>query len=160
MADRDPHDDDALPKTEPYTPTFDTDVQLPVVQAPSPDPAAAPAPSITVPGRYHNVKWWQLVSLLFAVWVPAAAVGPGLFFWWTRDPSPHKTPVVFVVLVYVVACTVAGLILAMADKPLLSALAIAVMSAVFASVVAAAPFYGRFYCDHSPQPCLVGVIPY
>jgi hypothetical protein len=35
-----------------------------------------------------------------------------------------------------------------------------VMSAVFASVVAAAPFYGSFYCDHTSGPCLMGVIPH
>jgi hypothetical protein len=46
------------------------------------------------------------------------------------------------------------------DRPLVSALAIAMISAVFASVVAAAPFYGAFYCDHSQRPCLMGVIPH
>jgi hypothetical protein len=45
------------------------------------------------------------------------------------------------------------------DKPLVSALAIAVMSAVFASVLATAPFYGNFYCGHNPGPCLMGMIP-
>ena len=88
-------------------------------------------------------------------------IGPGLFFWWTQDLSPHKTPVVFVTLVYVVACTVGGLILAMVPcRPLLSALAIAVMSAVFASVAAAAPFYGTFYCAHTTARCLMDMIPY
>jgi hypothetical protein len=128
--------------------------------APPSEPIHPPAPPITVPGRYHYLKWWQLILMLIAVWIPAAAIGPGLFYWWTQDQSKHKTPVVFVVLIYVVVCAVAGLMLAMVpDKPLVSALAIAVMSAVFASVLAAAPFYGSFYCSHMPGPCLMGVIP-
>jgi hypothetical protein len=49
------------------------------------------------------------------------------------------------------------------DRPLVSALAIAVMSAVFASVAAAAPLYGYYYyyyyCQRMPH-CLIGIIPY
>jgi hypothetical protein len=59
-------------------------------------------------------------------------------------------------------CTVGGLMLAMVqDRPLVSALAIAVMSAVFASVAAAAPLYGYYYyyCQRMPH-CLIGIIPY
>jgi hypothetical protein len=205
MADDDRVDTQSMPKTEPYTPTFDTGAhqkaepeliepepparrrrwwhrrsdtsatELADEPASSPVPAAptatsdalpsgalhAPAPPIAVPGRYHHVKWWQFVLALLAVWVPAAAIGAGLYYWWTHDHSVHKTAVVFVVLVYVVVCTVAGLMLAMVpDRPLVSALAIAMMSAVFASVVAAAPLYGAFYCDHSQRPCLMGIIPY
>lgn len=140
----------------------------------SPDPVAelamddasseamqAQAPPVAVPGHYHQVKWWQFILMLLAVWIPAGAIGAGLFYWWIHDPSAHKTAVVFVVLVYVVVSMVAGLMLAMvADRPLVSALAIAMMSAVFASVVAAAPMYGSFYCDHSQRPCLMGVIPH
>jgi hypothetical protein len=149
---------------------------IPPVDEPasSPDPVAAvetddalsgslhaPAPPITVPGRYFSLKWWQFILMLLAVWVPAAAIGAGLFYWWTHDPSAHKTAVVFVVLVYVVVCMVTGLMLAMVpDRPLVSALAIAMISAVFASVVAAAPLYGAFYCDHSQRPCLMGIIPH
>jgi ABC-type glucose/galactose transport system permease subunit len=93
--------------------------------------------------------------------VPAGAVGAGLFYWWSHDASKHKTEVVFVVLVFVVVSTVAGLILAMVpEKPLVSALAIAMISAVFAAVVGAAPVYGKFYCDHSHHRCLSGILPY
>jgi uncharacterized membrane protein YhdT len=124
-------------------------------------PSAPPAPPLAVPSRYHYLKWWQLVLALIAVWLPAAAIGPGLFYWWTDDMSPHKTPVVFVTLVYAIVCMVGGLTLAMVpDRPLLSALAIAVMSALFASVAAAAPFYGSFYCAHTTAHCLMGVIPH
>ncbi|WP_293054347.1 hypothetical protein [Mycobacterium sp.] len=125
------------------------------------EPVAPPAPPLAVPSRYHYLKWWQLVLTLIAVWLPAAAIGPGLFYWWTHDMSPHKTPVVFVTFVYAVVCVVAGLTLAMVpDRPLLSALAIAMMSALFASVAAAAPFYGSFYCAHTTAPCLLGVVPH
>jgi hypothetical protein len=123
------------------------------------DQSAAPARSVTVPGRYSDVKWWQLVLTLAGVWIVAAPIGPALFYWWTR--SVDKTPVVFVVLAYVVVCIAGGVMLAMVpDRPLVSALAIAVMSAVFASGVAATPFYGAFFCDHTTGRCLVGVIPY
>ena len=204
MADENGVDTASMPKTEAFTPTFDTGalhraepelieskqparrrrwwrrrsdasaIQTADEPTSSPEPVAematddapsgslhAPAPPITVPGRYFSLKWWQFILMLLAVWVPAAAIGAGLFYWWTHDPSPHKTAVVFVVLVYVVVCTVTGLMLAMVpDRPLVSALAIAMISAVFASVVAAAPFYGAFYCDHSQRPCLMGVIPH
>jgi hypothetical protein len=198
-------DSESLPKTEPYTPTFDTGAHpkaepafiepepkarrrrwwhrrsdTPATEiadepASSPAPTAptatgdappsgplhAPAPPIAVPGRYHYVKWWQFILMLLAVWVPAAAIGAGLFYWWSHDNSKNKTAVVFVVLVYIVVCTVTGLMLAMVpDRPLMSALAIAMISAVFASAVAAAPLYGAFYCNHSQRPCLVGIVPY
>jgi hypothetical protein len=121
----------------------------------------APAPPIAVPGRYHYLSWWQFILMLLAVWLPAGAIGAGLFYWWTHDNSAHKTPVVFVVVLYVIVTTVAGIMLAMvADRPLVSALAIAMLSAVFASVVAAAPCYGAFYCDHIKGSCLMGVVPY
>ena len=195
-----------MPKTEAYTPVFDTGAHHkpePEPTEPPPEPPAsrrwwhrgsgpaatepeeepasspapaaetpradappsgqlhAPAPPIAVPGRYHYLRWWQLLLLIIAVWVPAGAIGAGLFYWWSHDHSKNKTAVVFVVFVYVVVCTVAGLMLAMVpDRPLVSALAIAVMSAVFASVIAAAPLYGAFYCDHIQRHCLMRVIPY
>lgn len=125
------------------------------------EPIPVPAQSVTVPGRYYYLKWWQFVLMIVAVWIPAAVIGPSLFYWWTHDASPHKTPVVFVVLVYVVACSVAGLMLAMVhDRPLVSALGIAAMTAPFASVAAAAPVYGTYFCGHITGRCLAGIIPY
>ena len=206
MPNEDLLDTDALPKTEPYLPTFDTDAHpkaepefiepqppaprrrwwrrrsdAPAAETVADEPASGfavteqaapahaapsgplhpPAPSITVPGRYHYLKWWQFILMLLAVWVPAGAIGAGLFYWWVHDNSAHKTAVVFVVFAYVVVSTVAGLMLAtVTERPLVSALAIAMMSAVFASVVAVAPIYGAFYCDHSQSRCLMGVIPH
>jgi hypothetical protein len=117
-----------------------------------------PAPPIAVPGRYQYLKWWRLVLVLVGVWLVAAIVGLGLFYWWYH--SIGKTPVVFAVLVYVVACAVGGVLLAMAEgRPLVSALSIAVMSGPFASVAAAVPLYGFYYCARTGH-CLIGVIPY
>jgi hypothetical protein len=131
----------------------------PAAYADAPPSESIPTSSIALPDRY--VKWWQFVLVLLAVWIPAGAIGAGLFYWWSHDASRHKTAVVFVVLAYVVVSTVAGLILAMvADRPLMSALAIALISAVFASVVAAAPVYGKFYCQHTQRHCAAGVLPY
>ncbi|WP_375485201.1 hypothetical protein [uncultured Mycobacterium sp.] len=184
-------DDESQPKTEPYTPTFDTgafsqplktprdetgsgghavvtdEATAPATgsqaavttgDVPPLEPIPAPAQPVAVPGRYYFLKWWKLVLLIAAVWVVAAPIGLGLFYWWYH--SINKTPAVFVVLAYVVVCTVGGLMLAMVqDRPLLSALAIALMSAQFAAVAAAAPLYGYYYCQRMPH-CLIGVIPY
>jgi hypothetical protein len=127
----------------------------------APPSEAIPASSITASGQYLYLKWWKFILMLLAVWIPAGGIGAGLFYWWSHDNSRHKTAVVFAVLVFVVVSTVAGVILAMvADRPLVSALAIAMISAVFAGVVGAAPVYGKFYCEHSQRPCLMQVIPH
>jgi hypothetical protein len=120
--------------------------------------AGAPVQSVTVPGRYLYLKWWKLVLVTFGVWIIAAEVGLSLFYWWYH--TIDKTPAVFMVLVYVVACAVGGVMLAMVQgRPLVSALSLAVMSGPFASVAAAAPLYGYYYCARMGH-CLVGVIPY
>jgi hypothetical protein len=127
--------------------------------APQDDEAGGvPVQPVTVPGRYQYLRWWQLVLVLFGVWIVSAVVGLGLFYWWYH--SMDKTPTVFAVLVYVVACAVVGVMLAMVQgRPLLSALSLAVMSGPFASVAAAAPLYGYYFCERTGH-CLIGVIPY
>jgi hypothetical protein len=172
-----------MPMTEPYKPTFDTGVHPkaePELIEPEPparrrrwwrrrsDPTLTEAPAevpvtddVPAVDLYHYVKWWQFILVLLAVWIPAGGMGAGLFYWWSHDNSRHKTVVVFVVLVYVVVSAVAGLILAtVPDRPLVSALAIAMISAVFAAVIGAAPVYGKFYCEHSQRHCLMNVLPY
>jgi hypothetical protein len=119
---------------------------------------AASVLPVAVPGRYQYLKWWKLALVILGVWFAAAEVGLSLFYWWYH--TIDKTPAVFMVLVYVVACTVGGVLLAMVHgRPLISALSIAVMSGPFASVAAAAPLYGYYYCARVGH-CLVGVIPY
>jgi hypothetical protein len=132
-----------------------------VIPAAYTDAEAPPSEALPTAAGHLYLKWWKFILMLVAVWVPAAAAGAGLFYWWSHDPSKHKTTVVFVVLAYVVATTVAGLILAMvSDRPLVSALSIALLSAVFAAVVGAAPVYGKFYCEHSHRHCAAGVLPF
>ncbi|MGV0747396.1 hypothetical protein [Mycolicibacter minnesotensis] len=177
-------DTGSLPMTEPHmAPIFDTGphpVPLPgpaeTLDAPNtgdepipwPDPER-PAPTSALPpakppkpvvltGQYQFLKWWQLALVLLAVWIPAAGIGMGLFSWWYG--LADKTPAVFVTLIFAVVCVVAGLIVAMVgEKPLVSAVAIALMSAVFAAAVAAAPLYGHYYCQHVSR-CVAGIIPY
>jgi uncharacterized membrane protein YcjF (UPF0283 family) len=148
---------DAQPEpTAPFTPTFTGAIPTLTDEAPSqPQPAVVEEP-VASADRY--LKRWRFVLVVAASWVVAAAVGLGLFYWWFN--SINKTPAVFVVLVYLVMCIVAALIAAMVpDKPLMSALSIAMMSAPFASTAAAAVLYGVYFCDHASR-CLIGVIPY
>jgi hypothetical protein len=183
VADPNRLDTESMPMTEPYKPTFDTGVHPkaePELIEPEPparrrrwwrrrsDPTLTEAPAevpvtddVPAVDLYHYVKWWQFILVLLAVWIPAGGIGAGLFYWWSHDNSRHKTVVVFVVLVYVVVSAVAGLILAtVPDRPLVSALAIVMISAVFAAVIGAAPVYGKFYCEHSQRHCLMNVLPY
>ena len=77
-----------------------------------------------VAGNYQYLKRWKFVLAVAAVWVFAAAAGWGLYYWWYH--SIDKTPSVFVVLLFVIMCTVGGLLIAMVqDRPVVSALAIA-----------------------------------
>jgi hypothetical protein len=129
-------------------------------EAPSPgtEPSGAPVQSVTVPGRYQYLKWWKLVLVILGVWIATGEVGLSLFYWWYH--TIDKTPAVFMVLVYIVVCAVSGVMLAMVQgRPLISALSLAVMSGPFASVAAAAPLYGYYYCARTSH-CLIGVIPY
>jgi hypothetical protein len=177
-------DTESMPLTERFKPTFDTGVHPrvePEVIEPQPSaprralwgrrrsdvtptdvPAADPLiDDVPVAAQQHYVRWWQFILVLLAVWIPAGGIGAGLFYWWSHDKSSHKTPVVFVVLVFVVVSAVAGLVMAMVpDRPVVSALAVALISAVFAAVVGAAPVYGKFYCEHSQRHCIAGVLPY
>jgi hypothetical protein len=123
--------------TVPYVPTFDTgDFEA------QPDPAP-PAQPVVVAGTYHYLKRWTFVLVVAGSWIVAAAIGAGLYYWWYH--TMNKTWPVFVVLLYLIVCTVGSLLIAMVqNKPLVSALAIAVMSAPLASTAAAAALYGAY----------------
>jgi hypothetical protein len=104
------------------------------------------------------LKRRTLVLVLAGVWVVAAVIGVALYLWWYH--SIDKTPALFVILVYLVVCTIAAVLTAMVQhKPVVSALAIALVSAPFASTAAASVLYGIYYCDRASR-CLVGLIPY
>jgi hypothetical protein len=148
--------------TQPFIPTFDTgDFPAqpdPVVEEAPSEPLPAPAQPIVVSGAYQYLKRWTFLLVVAGVWIVAAASGLGLYYWWFH--SFDKTPAVFVVLVCLIVCTVGGLLVAMVqNKPLVSALAIAVMSAPFAAVGGAAVLHGIYFCDQVGR-CLVGLIPY
>jgi asparagine N-glycosylation enzyme membrane subunit Stt3 len=127
---------------------------------PSPEVPSQPETTPEAP-KDHFLKWWTFLLVLVPVWIPAAAIGVGLYYWWFH--SFDKTWPVFVVLVFVISCTVAGLLLAMAaQRPLIAALAIAVIAAPFAAAVGALPLHGTYYCEKSVPPirCAFGLIPY
>ncbi|WP_286175161.1 hypothetical protein [Mycobacterium sp. DL99] len=106
-------------------------------------PLPAPAPPIVVEGIYLSVKWWTFVGVLAGVWFVSAAAGAGLYYYWYQ--SADKTWPVFAVLAYIVVITVGALVASTAQrKPLVSALAIALMSAPLAAMAAAAVFYGAY----------------
>ncbi|MGE2717335.1 hypothetical protein ACQI4L_25030 [Mycolicibacterium litorale] len=160
--------------TSPYLPTFDTggfsppEPVRPMAAKPEPtltldrepDPIAyealdfepdpepmvvPPAVPVVLPGSYQFLKRWVFALVLAAVWVVAAPIGAALYYWWVGDLDPDKTWPVYGVLVYLVCSTVAGLIVAMvARKPVISALAIALMSAPLASTAGAAALYGAY----------------
>ena len=111
----------------PFVPNFDDDRSQPMPvprsqssRAVEPESVVVP---VAVPGRYQYVKWWKLLLVLLGVWFAAAEVGLSLFYWWYH--TVDKTAAVYMVLVYVVACVVAGVILAMVQgRPMMSALAL------------------------------------
>ncbi|HEX2211881.1 MAG TPA: hypothetical protein VHH12_00115 [Mycobacterium sp.] len=146
--------------TEPYTP-FSTgefeSASAVALDVPS-EPLSAPAHPIVVPGNFIYLKRWTFVVVVAVAWLAAAAAGWGLYHWWYH--SLDKTAPVFVVLVFVITTTVAGLLIAMApNRPRLAALAIAVSSAPLAAVGGAAVLHGMYFCEWASR-CLVGVIPY
>ena len=151
--------------TQPYLPTFTGEipaqpdpVQPPVAEREPVEIPAAPAQPEVLPGTYQYLKRWTFVLVVAGVWIVAAACGLGLYYWWFH--SLDKTPPVFVVLVFVIVCTVGGLLTAMVyHKPLVSALAIALMSAPLAAMGAAAVLHGTYFCQHVSR-CFLGVLPY
>jgi hypothetical protein len=163
---------DTLPgdQTQPYLPTFTTgefsaprDPLQPLVAERDPlDVPTGPLPLQAlpemVPGTYQYLKRWTFVLVVAGVWIVGAASGLGLYYWWFH--ALDKTPPVFVVLIFLVVCTVGSLLTAMVyNKPLVSALSIGLMSAPLAAMGAAAVLYGLYFCDRASR-CLVGLIPY
>ncbi len=154
-------DRNVLEDTQEFTPSWDTGeltAQPDPVTAPSSEPLPIPAPSVVVPGEYQYLKRWQFVLVVACVWAIAAAAGWGLYFWWYH--SIDKTAPEFVVLVFLILCTVVGLLVAMVpNRPLASAVAIAFTSAPLAATAGAAVLHGLYFCEWATR-CFVGLIPY
>jgi hypothetical protein len=155
------HAPDTLPgeQTSPYLPAFTGEwpVQSEPMEAPS-GPLPVSARPIVLPGAYQYLKRWTFVLVVAAVWIITAPIGVALYYWWFH--TIDKTPSMFVVLVFLAVCTVGGLLSAMVqNKPLISALAIGLMSAPLAATGGAAVLHGLYFCDRVSR-CLVGLIPY
>jgi len=119
-------------------------------EAPPSEPVPVPAQPVVVPGQYHYLKRWTVVLVLIGVWIPAALIGAALDYYWFG--SPHKTPAVFLVLMFVVVCTVGAQLLAMVEhKPPVAAASVAVLSAPFAATAAAAALHGAYVLHWIPR---------
>ena len=149
-----------LEDTQEFTPSWDTGELEAVdpVDAPPSEPLPIPAPSVVVPGEYLYLKRWHFVVVVACVWAIAAAAGYGLYYWWYH--SIDKTAPEFVVLVFLILCTVVGLLVAMVpNRPVASAVAIAFTSAPLAATAGAAVLHGLYFCEWATR-CFVGLIPY
>ena len=134
---------------------FDTDSFLqPVNGSSHAEPVVVPpAAAAATAGTYQFVKRWQFVLIVAPVWVLAAAAGLGFYFWWYT--SLNKTPAVFFVLIYLIFCSVGSVLLSMAqNRPQVTALAIALMSAPLASVATAALLHGAYYFEWIARPTI------
>ena len=147
---------DTGPHPDPLRSQSPGDALLPADTGP---PAAAAGPvainaaPVTVPGSRAVVKRWHFLLITLGVWAAGAAAGAGLYFWWYS--ALYKTAPVFAVLLYLVACMVASLLVSMVtDRPRITALAIAVMSAPLASTAAAALLHGAYYFEWIARPTL------
>jgi hypothetical protein len=133
-----------------WTPLFDTgalEAQPITATEPPTENPSEPLPTFVapelVPGTSQYLKRWMFALVVAGVWTVAAVIGLAIYEWWFQ--SADKTGPLFVLLVYIVVGTVAALLVAMVqNKPLVSAVAIALMSAPLASTAAAAALYGAY----------------
>lgn len=147
MADTD-RDSASGEQTQPFTPEFTGSFTAQgLVDGSEPAAPVAVLPHLVrpvgVPGVGLHLGRWRFALVVAGVWTMAAAAGLGLYYWWFH--SIDKTEPVFVVLVYLLSCIVGSLLCAMVqNRPVMSATAIALMSAPFASTAAAAVLYSGY----------------
>jgi hypothetical protein len=134
--------------------SFDTDAFLrPVNGSVHAEPVMVPPATPAATGTHQFVKRWQFVFIVAAVWVLAAAAGLSFYFWWYT--SLDKTAAVFFVLIYLISCSVGSLLISMVqNRPPVTALAIALMSAPLASVATAALLHGAYYFEWIARPTI------
>jgi hypothetical protein len=114
-------------------------------------PVVVPPHPVVVPGSYQFVKRWKFALILAGVWVVAAAVGLGFYYWWYT--ALVKTIPVFGILMYLAVCMVASLLVSMVpNRPQVTAFAIALMGAPLASMAAAAVLHGAYYFEWIARP--------
>ena len=116
-------------------------------------PVVVSAQPVVVPGAYQFVKRWKFALIVAGVWVLAAAAGAGFYYWWYT--AMDKTLPVLGILVYLMVCMVASMLGSMVpNRPQVTALAIALMSAPLASTAAAAVLHGAFFFEWITRPAI------
>jgi hypothetical protein len=114
-------------------------------------PIAVTAQPVVVPGAFQFIKRWKFALVVAVVWVLAAAAGAGFYYWWYT--ALDKTLPVFGILMYLMVCMVASMLVSMVpDRPQITALAIALMSAPLASTAAAAVLHGAYFFEWVTRP--------
>lgn len=116
-------------------------------------PATGPAQPIVVPSSYLFVKRWKFALIVAGVWLLAAGAGLGCYYWWYT--SLDKTLPVFGILVFIGGCAVAGILVSLVpDRPQVTGLAIALMSAPLAATAAAAVLHGAYFFEWVARPII------
>lgn len=150
VGDSDPAPGDPAPQAFSESDNVDTDAFLRSVTGHL-RPVVMTAQPIVVPSAYQFLKRWKLALIVAGVWVVAAAGGAGFYFWWYT--ALDKTLPVFGILLYLTACMVASVLVSMVpDRPQLTSLAIALMSAPLASTAAAAVLHGAYFFEWISRP--------
>jgi hypothetical protein len=109
----------------------------------NPEPVVPHPAPVVIPGIPQFVGRGRFLLVLVGTWLLAGAAGAGLYWWWFH--SADKAMPVFAVLVVTVGCMVGSLLTSLVqDKPSVSALALALMSAPLACAAGAALLYGGY----------------
>ncbi|SIC47503.1 transmembrane protein [Mycobacteroides abscessus subsp. abscessus] len=166
-------DTDALPLTEAFDVGSDRTGAMPVTSAESmtPDPltgavpvvADEPAKPVRVPAEREPafLKRWVLLLILLAAWIPAGAIGLLLYQHWFESMLPYDRVIsVAYVLGWVFACVLVALLLAVVEpRPIVVALAFAILTAPAISVAAAGAKYGYVACTAPDIPGVASLCP-
>lgn len=111
------------------------------------------AQPVVVPSSFQFVKRWKFALIVAGVWLVSAAAGLGFYYWWYT--SLTKTVAVFGILLYLMVCMVASILVSMIpNRPQVTALSIALMSAPLASVAAAAVLHGAYFFEWITRPVI------
>jgi hypothetical protein len=149
-----PSDDDATakpsnptaPPSDPATANSSDDLERArarLDERANPEPVVPHPAPVVIPGIPQFVGRGRFLVVLVGTWLLAGAAGAGLYWWWFH--SADKAMAVFAVLVVTVGCIVGSLLTSLVqNKPSVSALALALMSAPLACAAGAALLYGGY----------------
>ncbi|MGH3724536.1 MAG: hypothetical protein ACRDUS_10480 [Mycobacterium sp.] len=164
---------DALPLTAAFDVGTDHTGAMPVTSAESmtPDPYTGAVPVVAdEPARPVRVfaerdpaflKRWVLLLVLLGAWIPAGAMGLLLYQHWFESLLPRdRIDSVVYVLFWVFTCVLVALLLAMVEpRPIVVALAFAILTAPAISVAAAGVKYGYVACTAADIPGVHSLCP-